>query len=164
MFDVFRQLRSAVLFFQEYLQKRKRVCPIKSASSRIKKPGTLPKKFLERQGLLRIGDCFNQWPTITAGRKSERTVNQPVGWLNQHCAGSNVRLFTINHFEQNRAEQFPFDQRNIDVLGNGEVELQLDAETGLTESQISGWNFWNIRLLRLQVDHYRRLPVVALPQ
>jgi hypothetical protein len=40
--------------------------------------------------------------------------------------------------------------------------LQLDAETGLNESQISRRNLGNICLLRLQIDDDGRLPVVAL--
>jgi hypothetical protein len=70
----------------------------------------LAKKFLQRQRLLRVADCLDQRTTITPRRKSEGAVNQPIGRLNQQCARSDVRLLAINHFEQNRAEQFPFDQ------------------------------------------------------
>src|SRR5438067_3257956 len=144
MIDVLRQLGSAAFPLQEHLHKRKSICAVKRAAHRTKKPGTLAKKFLQQQRLLSVGDCFDQRTTITPGRKSERAVNQPIGRLNQHCARSDVRLIAINHFEQNRAEQFPFDERNVEVFGNGQVELQLDAETGLTESQISRRNFWKI--------------------
>src|SRR6266550_2337026 len=111
MTDVFRQLRSAVFPVQEHLHQRKSVSTIKRAARRIKKPGTLAKKFLQRQRLLRVAECLDQRTTITPRRKSERAVNQPIGWLNQQCARSDVRLIAINHFEQNRAEQFPFDSK-----------------------------------------------------
>src|SRR4030095_6043693 len=110
MIDVLRQLGSAVFSVEQHLHERKRIRPVKHASRRIKNAWTLPKKFLQRQRLLGITDCLSERATMTSGRKRECAVNQPIGRLNQHGARIDVRLFSINHFEQNRAEQYPFDK------------------------------------------------------
>src|SRR3954453_8844605 len=137
MIDVSLQLGSAVLCVQEHLHQRKSICAVKGAARRIKKVEPLAKKFIQRESLLCVPECLNQRPTLTPRRKSQCALNQPIGWLNQHRSRCDVWLVAINHFEQNRAEQLPLDQRDVDVIGNSQVELQLDAETSLTESQIS---------------------------
>ena len=45
-----------------------------------------------------------------------------------------VALVSINHLEQNGAQQLALDQRTVEISANGQIELQLHAKSGLADS------------------------------
>src|SRR6266446_6682907 len=149
MINVLRQSGSAVLFTEQHLHERKRISAIKRATRGVENARALAKKFLQCQRCARVGKCFDQRAGVAPRRKREDAVNQPIGWLNQHCTRIDVRLFSVHHFEQNRADQFTFENRNVEILGDGKVQLKLDTKARLTEPQVSWRNLWKICLLRL---------------
>ena len=86
-----------------------------------------------------------------SGRQRQSAVDQPIRRFDERSAGGELRSLSINHFQQDRAEQFTFDQGDIEILREGHIKLQLESEPSLAESQLSGCQFRKVCLLRLQI-------------
>src|SRR6266436_1441831 len=99
MTDVLRQTSRAICSVYKHLHERKRVSAIKRAPCRIEKFGALAEKRVKRHGLIRRRKRFNQVCAIASRSKRKYPVKQPIGWLDEYRAGSDMRFFSINHLQ-----------------------------------------------------------------
>src|SRR6266700_8445721 len=99
MTDVLRQAARAVPPIDEHLHQRKRVRAVKHAARRIEKFWPLTEKRLERHGFIRRSQCAEQVFAIAPRRERKHSIKQPIRWLDEHRAGSEMRFFSINHLQ-----------------------------------------------------------------
>src|SRR5439155_25040119 len=125
------------------------ISAIKETTSGIEQLWTLAEKFLQRQRLVRRRKRFNERPAVAPGGERRHAVKQPIRRLHKDCSGSNVRLLSANHLQQNRAQQLTIHQWSVEILEDGQNKLQFWTETGLAKMQLGRRNFWQLRLLWL---------------
>src|SRR4029453_10729043 len=58
---------------------------------------------------------------------------EPIWRFDERRAGYKVALVSINHLEQNGAQQLALDQRTVEISTNGQIELQLNAKSRLAD-------------------------------
>ncbi len=94
--------------------------------------------------------------------QGQRSVQQPVGRLDEGRACGYVRLLPVAHFQIDRAKQFPLDRGRADIRADAEIELKFQSGTCLAEIQVRGRQLRKMRLRMPRVDHDRRFPLVLL--
>src|SRR5437773_9667584 len=109
MTDVLREAARAVPPIDEHLHQRKRMRAVKHATRRIEKFRPLTEKRLERDGFIRRGKRVEQVSAIAPRRKRKHSIKQPIRWLDERRAGSDMRFFSINHLQKDCAQKFALD-------------------------------------------------------
>src|SRR5216110_1554647 len=99
MVDVLRQAARAVPPIDEHPHKCKRMRAVKHAARRIEKSRPLTEKRLERHGFIRRSKRVEQVSAIAPRRKRKHSIKQPIRWLDEHRAGSDMRFFSITHLQ-----------------------------------------------------------------
>src|SRR5437762_1184309 len=155
------EVRVAVRAFDQQLNERERVGAIKKPPGGIEQFGPLPQNLIERCDSFRHCQRVGQPCAIAIWGQSEQAFNQPVWRLNIDRTRSNPGLIPINHFKQNRPQQFTLHCSEIHFARNREVELQFQARSGLTEAQSCRRYFRQIRRGRLQINNDRGAPLIA---
>src|SRR5262249_45660700 len=101
---------------------------------------------------------------LSSRRQRKGTFQQPIRRFDERCAGCGLAFVSINHLEQNSAQQLSLDERTVKILGDGQIELELHAKAGLANSQVSRRDVREVRPLQSQIDYNGNFPFVALAQ